>query len=193
MNQVEIHSRWCIWVPFSIIFMFHTSVYADQAGLENHYGPDADAHSVQVERMLELMLVPDQVDKAANHVFKIYSAEVISNDVDENVRLIVDAYQKDLEALVYSVLGWERQKSIYVENYSARMNSQDVAAVIQFLESAPGKNLMVSQVSANEQIQQVVKHLVETNMSKPLVDLAKQFREIMADINVTKEETTPGG
>ena len=80
------------------LFMVFSHAYAED--LVQARSTETENHYQQVEVMLELMGLPEQVDKSAGEVLKLYSAKVEDSNTDTNTKLIVDAYQRDATKIV---------------------------------------------------------------------------------------------
>ena len=166
----------------------HDSHSGMDAG-ENHSHAQGATHEHNVEHMLELLGVPEQVDKAAAEVLKLYSAKVAPDNTDENVKAIFDAYQQDATRIVYGVLRWDSLKPNYINSYASRMSEQDVAAFTDFLTSPVGQRYLASQTGAGLEIQQITKHLMEADMAEPLKSLGQELRDGLARLRA-KQSTS---
>jgi len=179
------------WVSLICVFaisLANISVFADETG-EVHQHEPTNQHNANVERMLELMRVPDQVNQAAADLVKLYSAKITGENIDSNTKNLIIAYQKDLEKIVSRVLSWDSIKPNYINSHANRMSELEVQAVIQFFESSYGQAFISHQNSATEELKQTTKHLVEADMAEPLAQLGKQLRDGLAKARVVQTGT----
>ncbi len=146
-------------------------------------------HLQQTEKMLELMGLPAQVDRAAKDILKLYNVEVTdASVVDDNVRRLIEAYQRDLEQLVSSVLSWDGIKQNYINNYAARMTPEAVNAVVAFYQSDVGVEFSSAQASASAELALATQHLFEADLKQPLTELSDLFREGLQTLSRLKEQ-----
>ncbi|MBT8115817.1 MAG: hypothetical protein KJP04_10560 [Arenicella sp.] len=164
------------------LFIAHGGVWADDSKRKIV----TDTHEHNVEHMLELMGVPEQVDRAAGDVLKLYSAKVEAGNGDPIVQKLVDAYQQDATRLVYGTLGWANMKTTYIFSYANRMSEEDVVEVVSFLQSVGGQKFITSQADAGLEIQQTTQHLVEVDMAEPLAELGKKLRDGLAKVQAAQ-------
>lgn len=154
------------------------SANADETGKPHQH--EAQTHEQNVERMLELLGVPEQVNKAASEVLKIYSAKVTDDTIDPDIIKLVTAYQTDLQSIVSAVLSWNAIKPNYIRSYANRLSAEDVTNVEQFMASPSGQKFFDSQNTAGKEIQEITKHLIEADLAEPLKKLREQLQQGLA-------------
>ncbi len=155
----------------------------------DHNHSEATSHEHHVERMLELLGMPAQVNNATEEVLKLYSAKVDEGNTDPDLQRLVNAYQESLRKIVNSVLNWNSMKLSYISVYANQFSEDDVAAIISFLTSAAGQNFVTGQADAAVEIQQITKHIIEADMTESLTLLATQLREGLAKIQAAKNQS----
>ena len=161
-------------------------VWADETGKE-HVHEDSDQHKENVERLLELMGVPAQVDNAAGEVLKIYSAKITDDKASDEFKKLVSAYQTDLQKMVAAVLSWEAIKPNYINIYARHLSPADVAGATQFIQSPAGQTFFAGQAAAGEEIQRVTKHLIQADLAEPLKQLSKLLREGLVKVRAAQD------
>jgi hypothetical protein len=143
---------------------------------------DSKQHLENVEKMLLLMGVPSDVDRAAEGAMQLYSAKVTDKEADRITQEIVEAYQRDLRTIVMAVLSWEALKPNYINTYASLMSEDDVTQTLVFLESAVGQKYLQSQQQATVQIQEITSHLAQEDMAPLLIDLTKKLRDALTKV-----------
>jgi hypothetical protein len=164
----------------------HANIAAAQP---DHQHPEGATHEHNVEHLLELLKFPEQVDKAADEVLKLFSVKLKPGNTDPTMKLIVDAYQQDATQMVNSVVSWQAMKVSYVNSYANRMSEQDVAQLSHALRSPAWQKFSATQAEAEAEIQQNTKRLMETNMTVELTQLRTQLRDGLAAIQAKQSET----
>jgi len=155
----------------------------------DHQHPEGTTHEHNVEHLLELLNIPEQVDKAAAEVLKLFSVKMKPGNTDPTQKLIVDAYQQDAMQIVNSVVNWQAMKAFYVNSYASRMSEQDVAQLSDLVRSPVWQRFSAIQAAADAEIQQNTKRLMETNMTVELTQLRTQLRDGLAAVQAKQSKT----
>lgn len=182
-NRIRPH-----WIWLSIILFMGGaphSGFADETG-QPHEHTKQDVHKANIEKMLEVIGVPSQVNQAAAGAIQLYSASVTDKEAGRLTKDLVAAYQKDLTAIVNSVLSWDALKPNYISTYAALMDETDVRQTLDFFESEIGQTYLRSQAQASSQIKVITTHLAEEDMAPLLIDLTKQLREGLTKVQSAK-------
>lgn len=160
-------------------------------GEDGHTHTFNDSHLQNVESMLELLGTPQQVNKVAADMMKLYSVKVDPGSIDPNMQKMLDAYQQAVSGVVNQVLGWGALKTTYINSYANRLSPQEVAAVSGFLLSPEGQKFSKVQQQAAADIQETTKHLAEVDMAPALTELATQLRLGLAQLKQAQLGTAP--
>jgi hypothetical protein len=154
----------------------------------DHQHPEGTTHEHNVEHLLELLNIPQQVDKAAAEVLKLFSVKMKPGNTDPTQKMIIDAYQQDATRLVNRVVGWQVMKAYYVNSYASRMSEQDVAQLSDLVRSPVWQRFNASQAAAGIEIQNNTKRLMETNMTAELTQLRTQLRDGLAAVQAKQSK-----
>ncbi len=146
------------------------------------------SHRANVEELLVLMGVPEQVNNNAAKVVDLYAAKVTSDDVEGNVKELIEAYQKDLETIVDKVLGWDSLKTTYIGSYAARFSKDEVSEITNFMSSSTGRRFVETQFEIGTEIRQTTDHLVEADLSPLLKYLSGRLNEGLEKTNMLKKK-----
>ena len=162
-----------------------TEIAAAQLG---HQHPQGTTHEHNVEHLLELLNIPEQVNKSAGEILKLYTVTLKPGNTNPTHKSIIEAYQQDATRIVSSVVGWQAMKASYINSYASRMSEQDVAQISDLLRSPVWQKFSVSQADAGTEILQKTKLVMETNMAAELAQLRTQLGDGLAAVQAKKNE-----
>lgn len=173
----EIHGvgRWLCLVSIACL------AFTAQASLAQNVVEDKDLMA-NVEELLNVIGLPEQVDKTASEVLSAYSAKVVDDNLNEASKALVNQYQAEVSRLIMGVLSWEAMGPTYIAAYKSRLSAQNVEDALEFYRSESGEKFLAAQSGANLEAQQVATHLFEADLAAPLAEYARLLREGLAKL-----------